>query len=170
MLLNKTDLVSEQDLARVEQRIRSINRTAKVFRTRAATLPIERVLDVGAFDLDRALAVDKGFLEPEYPFEWAGVVEFSAGKVQIRTGADGAHEHHHHGTAMTGTAVTNRPSRARGRARRRHERHDAPATSMARTTTRTRIRTATATSPTVISITRVSISRSSACSRRARTS
>jgi len=95
VLLNKTDLVSEQDLARVEQRIRSINRTAQVFRTEAAKLPIERVLDVGAFDLDRALAVDKGFLEPEYPFEWAGVYEFAAGKVQIRTGAEGAHEHHH---------------------------------------------------------------------------
>ncbi len=89
VLLNKTDLVSEQDLARVEQRIRSINRTAQVFRTEAAKLPIERVLDVGAFDLDRALAVDKGFLEPEYPFEWAGCIEFAAGKVQIRTGAEG---------------------------------------------------------------------------------
>jgi G3E family GTPase len=95
VLLNKTDLVSEQGLARVEQRIRSINRTAKVFRTEAAKLPIEQVLDVGAFDLDRALAVDKGFLEPEYPFEWAGVLEFGAGKVRIRTGAEGAHEHHH---------------------------------------------------------------------------
>jgi G3E family GTPase len=102
VLLNKTDLVSEKDLARVEQRIRSINRTAKVFRTEAAKLPIERVLDVGAFDLDRALAVDKGFLEPEYPFEWAGVFQFGAGKVRIRTGAEAAHAHGHdhaHGAA-----------------------------------------------------------------------
>ncbi len=97
VLLNKADLVSEKELAQVEQRIRAINRTAQVFRTEAAKLPIERVLDVGAFDLDRALAVDKGFLEPEYPFEWAGVFELEAGKVQIRTGAEGAHEHHHHG-------------------------------------------------------------------------
>ena len=95
VLLNKTDLVSERDLARVEQRIRSINRTAKVFRTQSAQLPIDRVLDVGAFDLDRALAVDKDFLEPEYPFEWAGVFELDAGEVRIRTGADSADEHHH---------------------------------------------------------------------------
>ena len=95
VLLNKTDLASEKDLARVEQRIRSINRTAQVFRTASAQLPIDRVLDVGAFDLDRALSVDKGFLEPEYPFEWAGVFQFGAGKVRIRTGTDGAHEHHH---------------------------------------------------------------------------
>jgi G3E family GTPase len=92
VLLNKTDLVSGKDLARVEQRIRSINRTAKVFRTEAASLPIERVLNVGAFDLDRALSVDKGFLEPEYPFEWAGVYEFAAGRVRIRTG-EGSHDH-----------------------------------------------------------------------------
>jgi G3E family GTPase len=96
VLLNKTDLVSEKDLARVEQRIRSINRTAKVFRTESAQLPIDRVLDVGAFDLDRALAVDKAFLEPEYPFEWAGVFQFGAGEVHIRTGGEGAHGHHHH--------------------------------------------------------------------------
>jgi G3E family GTPase len=97
VLLNKADLVSEKDLARVEQRIRAINRTAQVFRTESARLPIDRVLDVGAFDLDRALAVDKGFLEPEYPFEWAGVFQFGAGPVQNLTGAEGAHEHHHHG-------------------------------------------------------------------------
>jgi G3E family GTPase len=96
VLLNKTDLVSEQDLARVEQRIRSINRTAKVFRTESAQLPIDRVLDVGAFDLDRALAVDQAFLEPEYPFEWGGVFQFGAGDVHIRTGGEGAHGHDHH--------------------------------------------------------------------------
>jgi G3E family GTPase len=96
VLLNKTDLVSEQDLARVERRIRAINRTATLFRTEAAKLPIDSVLNVGAFDLDRALAVDKGFLEPEYPFEWAGVFAFDAGELRIRTGSEGAHEHHDH--------------------------------------------------------------------------
>ena len=95
VLLNKTDLVSEQDLARVERRIRAINRTAKLFRTQAATLPIDSVLNVGAFDLDRALEVDKGFLEPEYPFEWAGVFAFEKGEVHVRTGTEGAHGHEH---------------------------------------------------------------------------
>jgi len=97
VLLNKTDLVSEQDLARVERRIRAINRTAKLFRTQAATVPIDSVLNVGAFDLDRALAVDKGFLEPEYPFEWAGVFRFEKGEVPIRTGGEHEHSHDHDG-------------------------------------------------------------------------
>jgi G3E family GTPase len=96
VLLNKTDLVSEQDLARIERRVRAINRTAKLFRTQAATLPIESVLNVGAFDLDRALSVDKGFLEPEYPFEWAGVFRFTGGDVAVKTGG-GGHDHHDHG-------------------------------------------------------------------------
>ncbi len=124
VLLNKTDLVSEQDLARVERRVRAINRTAKLFRTQAATLPIESVLNVGAFDLDRALAVDKGFLEPEYPFEWAGVFPFTGGDVaddrtgdaMVRTvtimGID--HDHHHgHGDHDHGAASA--PATARSR-------------------------------------------------------
>jgi G3E family GTPase len=99
VLLNKTDLVSPADLARVEQRIRSINRTAKIFRTQSAQLPIDKVLNVGAFDLERALAVDRAFLEPEYPFEWGGVFELPAGEFKIRTGSeehDAAHHDHHH--------------------------------------------------------------------------
>jgi G3E family GTPase len=94
VLLNKTDLVPAADLARLEQRIRSVNRTAKLFRTQTANVPIDRVLSVGAFDLDRALAVDKTFLEPEYPFEWAGVFALPAGALLIYTG-DHAHSHSH---------------------------------------------------------------------------
>ena len=95
ILLNKVDLVSEAELERVERRIRAINGTAKIFRTRNADVPIERVLDVGAFDLDRALAVDTAFLEPQYPFEWAGLYDLAAGRHELRTGGD-THEHHGH--------------------------------------------------------------------------
>jgi G3E family GTPase len=95
VLLNKTDLVPAQDLARVERRIRSVNRTAKLFRTQTAQVPIENVLSVGAFDLDRALAVDETFLEPEYPFEWAGVFMLGPGALRIRTGSEHAHGHAH---------------------------------------------------------------------------
>ena len=96
VLLNKTDLVPAPDLARVERRIRSLNRTAKIFRTHAADVPIENVLSVGAFDLDRALAVDKTFLEPEYPFEWAGTFTLPAGALRILTGSEGEEHSHAH--------------------------------------------------------------------------
>ena len=95
ILLNKTDLVGEAELERIERRVRAINGTARVFRTRNADVPIDRVLDVGAFDLQRALAVDSAFLEPEYPFEWAGVYDLPAGRFTLRTGSE-AHAHHGH--------------------------------------------------------------------------
>jgi G3E family GTPase len=95
ILLNKTDLVAPADLERIERRLRGINGTAKVFRTRNCDVPIDKVLNVGAFDLQRALAVDGAFLEPQYPFEWAGVYELAAGRYTLRTGAE-AHAHHHH--------------------------------------------------------------------------
>ncbi|MEP7242136.1 MAG: GTP-binding protein [Gammaproteobacteria bacterium] len=95
VLLNKTDLVPAQDLARVERRIRSVNRTAKLFRTHTADVSIDQVLSVGAFDLDRALSVDKAFLEPEYPFEWGGVLQLPAGPLRIRTGNGHGHAHSH---------------------------------------------------------------------------
>jgi G3E family GTPase len=95
ILLNKTDLVAASDLERIERRLRAINRTAKVFRTRNCDVPIEKVLNVGAFDLQRALAVDGAFLEPEYPFEWAGIYQLAAGRYTLRTGAE-SHAHHEH--------------------------------------------------------------------------
>ena len=93
VLLNKTDLVEEADLARIERSIRAINGTAQIHRTLNAQLPIDAVLGIGAFDLDRALATDKSFLEPQYPFEWAGAYELPAGRHILK--ATGGHDHDH---------------------------------------------------------------------------
>jgi G3E family GTPase len=98
VILNKTDLMNATDLARIEQKIRGINGTAQVHRAVNAAVPIEVVLGLGAFDLDRALAVDSTFLEPQYPFEWAGAYELTAGRHILKAGgphgeAHQAHEH-----------------------------------------------------------------------------
>ena len=95
VLLNKTDLVDAASLERIENRIRGINGTAKILRTKNADAPIDKVLDVGAFDLTRALAVDEAFLEPEYPFEWGGAYRLAAGDYLLKTA--GEHDHHAHG-------------------------------------------------------------------------
>jgi len=94
VLLNKTDLVDEAALARIESRIRGINGTARILRTKNADAPIDKVLNVGAFDLNRALAVDEAFLEPEYPFEWGGVYQLGEGDYLLKTA--GEHDHHAH--------------------------------------------------------------------------
>src|SRR5438270_5005258 len=62
IVLNKTDLVSPEELEDVERRIRAINRFATIHRTERAALPIGDVLDRGAFDLNRVLAMEPAFL------------------------------------------------------------------------------------------------------------
>jgi G3E family GTPase len=101
VLLNKTDLVDAAALERIERRIRGINGTAKILRTRNADAPIDKVLNVGAFDLQRALTVDSTFLEPEYPFEWGGVYQLTPGDYLLKTAGEHDHgghasDHHHH--------------------------------------------------------------------------
>ncbi len=63
ILLNKTDLVSADELAEVEGRIRGINPYARLYRTQKSQIEIEKVLNQGAFDLDRILALEPAFLE-----------------------------------------------------------------------------------------------------------
>jgi G3E family GTPase len=63
ILINKTDLVSGEELAEVEARIRGINPYAKVHRTERAQIPLSEVLDRNAFDLDRILDIEPDFLE-----------------------------------------------------------------------------------------------------------
>ncbi|MFY9269084.1 MAG: GTP-binding protein [Candidatus Manganitrophaceae bacterium] len=73
ILLNKTDLVSSPELEKLEKKIRSMNAMAKIVHTENAKVEMNEVLDVGGFDLERALETRPAFLEPEYPFEWSGV-------------------------------------------------------------------------------------------------
>jgi G3E family GTPase len=86
VVLNKLDLVTEAEADRVEARVRGINAMASVLRARHAEVPIAAVLDVGGFDLARAVAQKPAFLEPEYPFEWAGVFELAAGRYRLVVG------------------------------------------------------------------------------------
>ncbi len=118
ILLNKTDLVTPAELDELEARIKRINAVAKVYRTKNCDIPLERVLDVGGFNLHRATDLDPKFLEPEYPFEWGGAYELPSGTHELVIGhchhdhedgehdhdhghdhdheEDGEHEHHHH--------------------------------------------------------------------------
>jgi len=63
IVLNKIDLVTEEELQAVEGRIRAINPYARLHRTRNCALPISDVLDRKAFDLDRIIEIEPNFLE-----------------------------------------------------------------------------------------------------------
>jgi len=62
ILLNKTDLVTPEQLDELEQRIRGMNAMAKIHRTHNAQLEMNALLGVRAFDLQRALEIDPDFL------------------------------------------------------------------------------------------------------------
>ncbi|NDJ19810.1 CobW family GTP-binding protein [Myxacorys almedinensis] len=62
ILLNKIDLVSPKALETLEQRIRSMNALAKIYRTQDSQIEMNSLLGVQAFDLSRALEIDPEFL------------------------------------------------------------------------------------------------------------
>ncbi len=86
VVLNKTDLVNDDELRQVEATIRAINPTAKIHRTTRAGVALDQVLDRGAFDLQRVLADDPHFLDAhdhDHDHDHA-------------CGPDCNHDHHHH--------------------------------------------------------------------------
>jgi G3E family GTPase len=75
LVLNKIDLVKDAVVERLERQIRGMNALARIYRSKMADVPVAKVLDIGGFDLDRALEHKPTFLEAEYPFEWVAVLE-----------------------------------------------------------------------------------------------
>ena len=65
LVLNKTDLVDDDALDRLEARLRDMNRMARVIRSERADVAVETVLNLGAFDLEQVLGRRPTFLEPE---------------------------------------------------------------------------------------------------------
>ncbi len=65
IILNKTDLVTKEELAEVRARIRAINPYARIHETVKANVPLDAVLGKNAFDLDRILDIEPAFLEED---------------------------------------------------------------------------------------------------------
>ncbi len=83
IILNKTDLVTPEELREVEARIRAINPYATLHRAQKCDVKIEDVLERRAFDLDRILDIEPDFLNAE--------------EHDHDHDHDHGHEHHHHG-------------------------------------------------------------------------
>jgi G3E family GTPase len=101
ILLNKTDLVPPAELAAVERRIREINPYARIHRTRKSEIALDLILDKGAFDLQRILALDPHFLH------------------------DHGHDHHHHDHDHD-HATCDDPTHDHSHDHHHHHHHDAP--------------------------------------------
>lgn len=62
ILLNKTDLVGAADLDALERRIQAMTPFARILRTERCAVALDRVLGLGAFDLNRILEIEPNFL------------------------------------------------------------------------------------------------------------
>ncbi|KKB12272.1 cobalamin biosynthesis protein CobW [Devosia geojensis] len=69
VVLNKTDLVTAQELAEVEARIRKINPMAPIQHAERCNLPLDQVLGRDAFNLKRVLEIEPDFLTEEHDHE-----------------------------------------------------------------------------------------------------
>ena len=65
IVLNKIDLADDDELSEVESRIQEVNPLAPIIRTQHGKVNLNAILDVGAFSLDRVLADDPEFLDPD---------------------------------------------------------------------------------------------------------
>jgi len=83
ILLNKTDLVDGTRLDELEAQIRGLNSAARLHRTQDAVIDLDCILDVGGFDLSRAMDVKPTFMEPEYPFEVVNIYELPLGMYEL---------------------------------------------------------------------------------------
>lgn len=62
IILNKVDAVSGEELIKIEAAIRAINRLAPITKTNRCDVPMEAILGLSAFSLERALDLDPHFL------------------------------------------------------------------------------------------------------------
>jgi G3E family GTPase len=65
IVLNKLDLVSAEELAAVEARIREINRFAEIHHATRGDVPVDKLLGLNAFDLGRVLESTPDFLDED---------------------------------------------------------------------------------------------------------
>lgn len=90
IILNKTDLITEEERLNLKKRLQDINQMAGFYSATMAKAPIAELLDIGGFNLERAVEMKPNFLEPEYPFEWGGIWQLPAGRYrfQLANGPD----------------------------------------------------------------------------------
>jgi G3E family GTPase len=91
IVLNKTDLVTPAELARVEATLRRMNPLAPIHRAVRADVPLETILNRGGFDLERIEELQPDFLNPAHG-EAGHVHDEHCGHDHH----DHGHDHHHH--------------------------------------------------------------------------
>jgi G3E family GTPase len=65
IILNKLDLVSPDELEDLEERIRSINSFAKLIKTERSRVPLDQILNLNSFSLEKLVEVDPTLMDEE---------------------------------------------------------------------------------------------------------
>lgn len=63
LIINKVDLISDDEVAKLTGRLRSINSTAPIVTSSYAEVDLDNILGVGAFDLSHTMAIDPAWLD-----------------------------------------------------------------------------------------------------------
>lgn len=69
IMLNKIDLVSEDEIKEVEKKIKSINAFAPIYHTEKSVIDPSNLINIGAFDLNKTLEMDPEFLDTDAEHE-----------------------------------------------------------------------------------------------------
>ena len=95
IIINKGDLTSDEEKSALKKRLQSMNNMAEFYFATMADAPIQELLDIGGFNVERAVDIKPNFLEPEYPFDSGAIWELPAGDYLLKISED--HHHHDHG-------------------------------------------------------------------------
>jgi G3E family GTPase len=85
VIINKTDLVTHQELHQIEDIVRAINPAARIHFAQRSNVDLSKVLNQGAFNLERALENEPHFLDADDHHDH-----------DHACGPDCTHDHHHH--------------------------------------------------------------------------
>jgi G3E family GTPase len=93
LLLNKCDLVAEERLKDLEDRLREIKTDARILRSVKGEVPLPLLLSVGLFESDKVVAEQ---LEPDPDHDHSGCDHEHGHCEHEDHGHDHGHHHHHH--------------------------------------------------------------------------
>jgi len=66
IILNKIDLVpGDEEIAKIENKLKSVNAFAPIFRTKNSVIHPKHLINIGSFDLKRTLEMDPEFLDTD---------------------------------------------------------------------------------------------------------
>lgn len=105
ILMSKTDLVSDEDVESLRERLVRMNPRAPIRRAHMGQVPVGEIFDIRGFNLNAILEIDPAFLAADHPDAAKARAE-PAGDHHHAHGHDGDHDHdhghrhHHHDDAI----------------------------------------------------------------------